>query len=122
MHNEDRIIGEWYTEDQRSIIEVSKHKGQFYGKITWVESGKPRKDIHNSDESVRDRLITDVYVMRDFIYNHVSNEYEEGLIYNIGNGKEYSGKIYFKDNNTIIVRGFVGISLFGKDLELTRKI
>ena len=120
MHDEDRIIGEWYTEIRRSIIEVTKLAGKFYGKITWVESGKPRKDIHNSDESKRDKLITEVYVMRDFVYNKANGEYEDGYIYNISNGKEYCGKVYFKGENTIIARGFIGFSLFGKDMKLTR--
>ena len=41
-------------------------------------------------------------------------------IYNPEDGKEYNCKMTLKDPNTLEVRGYVGISLFGKTQTWTR--
>jgi uncharacterized protein (DUF2147 family) len=47
--------------------------------------------------------------------------WEGGWIYDPDSGTTYSGKITLVDRNTVRLRGFVGISLFGRTLELHRQ-
>lgn len=42
------------------------------------------------------------------------NEWIDGTILDPNSGKEYSCKMKLKDNNTLEVRGFLGISLLGR--------
>ena len=43
------------------------------------------------------------------------NVWEDGKIYDPENGKTYSCKITMKTNGDITVRGFIGISLLGRN-------
>ncbi len=49
-----------------------------------------------------------------------ANEWEDGHIYSADEGATYSAKMALLDANTLKVRGFVGISLFGKSQVWTR--
>ena len=42
------------------------------------------------------------------------NEWEEGKIYDPKSGNDYSCEIKMTDANTLEVRGYVGISMFGR--------
>ncbi|HLS31549.1 MAG TPA: DUF2147 domain-containing protein [Flavobacteriaceae bacterium] len=43
-----------------------------------------------------------------------SDTWKGGTILDPNNGKEYKAKITLKDENTLEVRGYIGISLFGR--------
>ncbi len=47
--------------------------------------------------------------------------WDGGWIYDPDSGTTYSGKITIVDRNTVRLRGFVGISLLGRTLELHRQ-
>lgn len=46
------------------------------------------------------------------------NKWENGKIYVPRSGKTYSVSVHLQDINTLIVRGFFGIELFGDSLTL----
>jgi uncharacterized protein (DUF2147 family) len=48
------------------------------------------------------------------------NKWEDGKIYDPNNGKKYSCNMKLKDNNTLEIRGYIGISLFGRTEVWTR--
>lgn len=58
-------------------------------------------------------------LMYNFKYEG-GNVWGDGKIYNPEDGKEYNCKMTLKDPNTLEVRGYVGISLFGKNQTWTR--
>ena len=41
--NADAITGIWYTENDRSLVEVWKSNGLYYGKIIWVRDSLDEK-------------------------------------------------------------------------------
>jgi uncharacterized protein (DUF2147 family) len=47
-------------------------------------------------------------------------EWKGGDIYDPESGKTYSSYMYLKDRNTLKVRGYVGVSLFGRTETWTR--
>jgi uncharacterized protein (DUF2147 family) len=58
-------------------------------------------------------------LLRDFVFDG-DDTWEDGEIYNPKEGKTYSCKITFDEKDKIKVRGYIGISLFGKTVYWTR--
>jgi uncharacterized protein (DUF2147 family) len=52
-------------------------------------------------------------ILKDFIYKG-KLEWGDGTIYDPKNGKTYRCVINMKDDNTIDIRGYVGIKTFGR--------
>ena len=96
----DDIIGIWLT------------GGKEPAKIQIYKSGDP-------DKSKRNSPIIGLVMLTDFKFDG-DDEWKGGDIYDPESGKTYSSFIYLKDNNTIRVRGYVGISLFGRTETWTR--
>ena len=123
--NADSIVGEWYTEGERSVVAISRCGDLYCGKIIWLkapkdEAGKDKVDVKNPDEAMRGRPILGLPLLRDFKYKG-ANEWEGGKIYDPKNGKTYSCKMTL-EGNTLQVRGFVGFSLLGRTTVWTKKI
>jgi uncharacterized protein (DUF2147 family) len=119
----DAIVGKWYNTEKDAQVEIFKEGNKFSGKIIWLQdpkddAGKPKVDLNNSDVSKRQRPIIGMKLLENFKYN--GGSWEEGTIYDPKNGKTYSCIIKKKDNKTIEVRGYVGISLIGRTVEWTK--
>ena len=79
-------------------------------------------DEHNPDKSKRQDKMCGHLMMGGF---HPSKSkditWDGGWIYDPDSGSTYDGKITIVDQNTVKLRGFIGISLFGKTLVLRRQ-
>lgn len=126
--NADDILGIWLNEDKDAHVNVYKENNLYYGKIVWLkdpideETGKPKLDDENEDESLRDRPIMGLMLLRDFEFDG-DDEWEGGRIYDPKNGKDYKCYIEFKDDddkNLLKVRGYIGVSLLGRTTYWTR--
>lgn len=121
----DAILGEWYTEEERSVVEISRCGDLYCGKIIWLkypkdEFGNDKVDTKNPDESLRNRPLLGLEILKNFRHKG-SNEWEGGKIYDPKNGKTYSCKMTL-EGDTLKVRGYVGVSLIGRTTIWTRKI
>ncbi|MCH7401733.1 DUF2147 domain-containing protein [Belliella kenyensis] len=120
--NADDILGEWYTTEKDAKIKIFKSGNKYSGKIVWLkepnENGKPKVDENNSDKSKRGQPIQGLELLSDFEWN--GKVWENGTIYDPSSGKTYSCTIKKKDDKTIDVRGYIGISLAGKSVEWTK--
>ncbi|MCH7410504.1 DUF2147 domain-containing protein [Belliella sp. DSM 111904] len=118
----DDIVGEWYTTEKDAKIEIYKSSGKYNGKIVWLkepkENGKLKVDENNADKSKRAQPIQGLELLSDFEWN--GKVWENGTIYDPSSGKTYSCTIKKKDDETIDVRGYIGISLAGKSVEWTK--
>jgi uncharacterized protein (DUF2147 family) len=120
------IEGEWYTEEKDAIITVYKSKqNTFYGKITWMESpndenGNPKTDPENPNEKLRSRSRMGMTMMYNFIYDE-SDKWNNGEIYDPKSGNTYKGTLTMVSENKLDLRGYVGISWFGRTSHWTRK-
>jgi len=120
----DDITGIWLTGGkQPAKIQIYKSGEKFYGKIIWLknptENGKQRVDINNPDETKRSNPIIGLVMLNGFKFDG-DDEWKGGDIYDPESGKTYSSYLYLKDKNTLKVRGYVGISLFGRTETWTR--
>jgi uncharacterized protein (DUF2147 family) len=120
----DDIIGIWLTGGKEPAkIQIYKTSEKFYGKIIWLknptENGKPRVDSNNPDNGKKNNPIIGLVMLTGFKFNG-DDEWKGGDIYDPESGKTYSSFIYLKDKNTLRVRGYVGVSLFGRTETWTR--
>jgi uncharacterized protein (DUF2147 family) len=115
----DQIEGLWYNDVKSGKIEITR---QFYGKVVWLkepnEFGKPKVDRLNEDPKLRTRPRLGLPVLNDFVKDG-DNKYDDGTIYDPLNGKTYSCKITYKGKE-LDIRGYIGISLFGRTTTWTR--
>lgn len=116
--NTDAIIGEWLTQSKDGKILIYKQGTKYFGKIIGGNS-EGRKDTNNPDEKLRNQPLIGKVILNNFVFDGKS-KWEDGTIYDPNNGKTYSCVIKLKNNNEMEVRGYVGISLFGRTDMWTR--
>ncbi len=120
----DDIIGLWLTHGKEPAkIQVYKSGEKFYGKIIWLQyptkDGKQRADANNPDKAKRNNPIVGLVILKEFRFDG-DDEWKGGDVYDPENGKTYSCYLTFKDKNTLKVRGYIGVSLFGRTELWTR--
>lgn len=122
----DDIVGTWLTSGKEPAkIEVFKSGDKYYGKIAWLknptDNGKPKLDSRNPDPGKRNQQIIGLLILTGFKFDG-DDEWEGGKIYDPESGKTYSCYISLKDKNILKVRGYIGISLFGRTEIWTRTL
>ncbi len=122
--NSDAILGDWYTAEGTSIINIFKCGDNYCGKIVWLknpktEDGLDKIDAKNPDEKLKNRKLMGLEILTGFKYKN-DNKWEDGKIYDPKNGKTYSCKMTL-EGNELKIRGFIGIPLFGRTTVWTRK-
>lgn len=124
--NPDAIIGSWKNGEGTGIIQIYKNGDKYQGKIIWLkepndpETGKPKLDKNHPDEANHKRPVMGLTNMWGFRYTD-KNEWTGGKIYDPKNGKTYSCKVAMENNNTLKVRGYIGVSLIGRTDTWTRQ-
>jgi uncharacterized protein (DUF2147 family) len=114
----DAILGVWESGSGKARVKIDKAAEKFTGRIVWLrepnnDEGKPKTDKNNPDEKLRSTPLLGYRMLRDFQYKG-GKTWEEGTIYDPENGSTYSCTIKMTDENTLDVRGFIGVSLFGR--------
>jgi len=107
--NADEVVGLYWSPKKDAKIEIFKRGNRYYGKSTWVAS--MRKDFKNPDESLKNREVLGIELLTGFSFNEDS--YTDGKIYDPESGKTYDCKMTLTDK-ILKVRGYIGISLFGR--------
>jgi uncharacterized protein (DUF2147 family) len=113
----DAILGSWVNPSGEDHILIYKKGNKYFGKLDWIkypndDQGKPKTDKNNPDASLRTRPELGLELLKDFTFDG-DNLYIDGTIYDPKNGKTYSCKMTL-DGNSLKIRGFIGISLFGR--------
>jgi uncharacterized protein (DUF2147 family) len=118
------ILGQWYSENNESLIEIYQKNNKFYGKLIWLKepnrNGKPKMDDKNPDTKLQSRPLLDLVILKDFTFNG-SDEWEDGKIYDPKSGKTYDCFMKLDNKNKLKIRGYIGISLIGRTSYWTRK-
>ena len=114
----DLILGVWESGSGKARVKIDKLGEKYFGRIVWLrepnnEEGKPKVDKNNPDEKLRNTPLLGYRMLKDFVYTGEKN-WEEGTIYDPENGSTYSCEITMTDENTLDVRGFIGLSVFGR--------
>lgn len=105
----NEIIGLYWSPKKDAKIEIYQKGNQYFGKSVWVVT--QRKDIKNPKESLRSRDVLGIELLTGFSYE--KGIYAGGEIYDPESGKTYDCKMSL-EGNKLKVRGYIGISLFGR--------
>jgi uncharacterized protein (DUF2147 family) len=120
----DKIVGVWESGNGKARIKIDRTGDTYTGKIVWLreplnEEGKPKVDKNNPDETMRSTPLLGYKLLKAFRYKS-DLTWEEGTIYDPENGSTYSCSIRMTDPNKLDVRGYIGVSLFGRTDVWTR--
>lgn len=119
------ILGEWITIDDKTgnemgVVEIYKKGNDIYGKIIEIKDNEHRnKECTKCDGVDKDKPLLGLIIIKKL--SKVDDVYSGGTIIDPKNGKEYRCKIYLAGNNKLVVRGYIGISLFGRSQTWNRK-
>ena len=113
------VIGTWATDEDKSHVEIAPCGLKFCGIIVWLkepldEDGKLKHDANNPNKNLRDRSIIWLPLFANVVASTKGNVWEDGTIYNPEDGKKYSCTLTLLDTETLKVRGYVGLPMFGK--------
>jgi uncharacterized protein (DUF2147 family) len=75
--------------------------------------GNPRLDINNPNPELRNAPLRGFRMLKDFVYQG-DDSWEEGTLYDPNNGSTYNGIIKMRDDNTLDMRGFIGVEALGR--------
>lgn len=111
----ESILGEWCTQKEENrpparVRFVRAQDGTYMGILSW--SSEPRKDVNNKDPKLRERSVVGIVLMWNLRYD--DGEYVGGYVYNPEDGGTYRMHAEVLSPESLKVRGYLGISLFGQ--------
>ena len=124
------VVGLW--RDDGSILLVQRADDSLHARLialrpaetTYTEdenapwpAGSPRRDDRNPDPSQRDRFLMGLQLLQNYQFN---SGVWQGDIYDPGSGKTYSSTMKISRAGDLQMRGYVGISMFGRTVTYTR--
>tara|TARA_Y100000589_G_scaffold332251_1_gene390785 strand:+ start:2983 stop:3405 length:423 start_codon:yes stop_codon:yes gene_type:complete len=120
------ICGIWVEEKKESHIEIYETDNNKYeGKIIWLAepfdiNGNMKVDKKNPNKELKNRPIYNLIIIKDLVSIN-SVQWSHGTIYDARSGKTYRLNATLKDHNTLILKGYIGLSFIGKSTKWTRR-
>ena len=111
------IVGRWKTIDDEtgkavSIVEIYESKGKIFGRVAELLNPSDRtKTCSKCDGSDKDKPIMGLVVIKGLLRDE--NAYK-GKILDPKHGRVYECIVKLESRDKLKVRGYVGISLFGR--------
>jgi uncharacterized protein (DUF2147 family) len=124
------ILGPWKTDGGDSRLELFRCGEKICGKIVWLKHpnyinskdgpvGKTKVDRKDPNPALRSRPILGLHVMKGLIAKG-GNRWENGTCYDPETGKSYQCKMQLVSPSRLELRGYIGVSLIGRNFVLTR--
>lgn len=110
----DALLGKWQTKEKKATILVTKVGNLYEGHIIGLRPGREHiLDVKNPDPKKRTRKVMGVKMLRHFHYKG-DGRWKKGKIYDPVSGNIYKSSIKMEDENTISIRGYVGVPALGR--------
>lgn len=116
---EPGIAGYWATGTQGVIVRIEPCDGSVCGRLVALRPGGLTEDLNNDDESLRVRRLCNLVILEGF-RQESPTEWVDGEVYDPESGNTYSGSMTLESADTLDLRGYVGIPLFGRTETWTR--
>ncbi len=115
---QNKYVGMWKNLDdedgkEKSHIKVYTEGNELKATVVKLLPGAKLKKCESCKGAMKNRSIEGMDIMTG-MKKQSDGTYSGGTIVNPKNGKEYKCTISLDDDNTMRVRGYVGISAFGK--------
>ena len=111
------IDGRWLTQKGDGWIRIQIVGDSLEGSVAGSPDPKQREerkfDDRNPDTNLRTRRLEGLTIMTGFEYEG-DGHWSGGTVYDPNSGKTYKCTVKQLDANTLKIRGFIGISLFGR--------
>ena len=114
----DPAFGFWLVENRRAIVEIHACGEAACGRLAWLmepheADGRPKTDMNNPDPALRSRTLCGLPLIRG-LAREEPGAWAGGEIYNARDGSVYGVRLGLEAADRLEVRGFLGISLFGR--------
>ena len=112
------IFGKWKTVDdetgmENGIVEIYEKAGKVYGRIIEIlEKEKKYFKCEMCEGEDKNKPVLGLVIIKGL--KRKGDFYEGGKITDPKNGKSYHCKMNLEGKDKLIVRGYIGISLFGR--------
>ncbi|MFZ4679179.1 MAG: DUF2147 domain-containing protein [Flavobacterium sp.] len=112
------IFGKWKSVDdetgmENGIVEIYEKAGKVYGRIIEIlEKEKKHLKCEICEGEDKNKPVLGLVIIKGLKKN--GDFYEGGKITDPKNGKSYHCKMNLEGKDKLIVRGYIGISLFGR--------
>lgn len=113
------VIGKWKTIDDvtgqaKSIVEIYEKSGKIYGKVIEIFDKNRANDLCTkcTEDNDKNKPILGLTIIKDLKKD--GDEYSSGKILDPKTGTLYKCSITLEGTDKLKVRGFIGISLFGR--------
>jgi uncharacterized protein (DUF2147 family) len=112
------VIGKWKTIDDetgkaKSIVEIYEKSGKIYGKVAAILEAEHRDKVClNCSGEDKNKPILGMIIIKGLTKE--GSEYSSGKILDPKNGKLYKCYITLESKDKLKVRGYIGVSLFGR--------
>ena len=117
------VEGRWLSGDGEGWIEIQLVGESLIGVIAGSPNNKkgdpPRFDDLNPDPELRSRALDGLTIMSGFTYAG-DGRWVDGRVYDPDSGNTYKCTLTQVDRDTLKLRGYIGISLFGRSDTWTR--
>ena len=127
IHKSDDILGIWLNQEATGKIQIYKEGDKYFGKLVWLRTpldsvtGLPRTDKENPDAKLKSNPLIGLVNLKNFVFDG-EEEWSGGTIYDPKNGKTYKCYIRFESQNRLKIRGYIGISLLGRNTFWTKSV
>ena len=123
---EPAAVGFWLNQAQGWVVETKLCSSGLCGYLVGFRKnnipGHVARDRKNPDPKERDKPLCGLMLLGSFQPSkNEPGKWEDGWVYDPENGSTYTGNAEMIDPNTIKLRGYVVIPLFGRTLTLTRE-
>ncbi len=105
--------GLWLTENERSVIAVKPCAEGLCGTVHWIIKDGMQFDEKNEDPAKRGQPMCGLKILWGF-QQETANNWIDGHIYKADDGDLYNATLQLLPKGTMLVRGYVGMPLFGK--------
>ena len=113
------LAGLFWSPDKDAKIQFYPKGNAICAKIVWLEH--PGKDVNNPDQAQCERNLLGLEIFKDFRPSE-GNTWVDGTVYDPDSGNTYRGKLWLSPEHPgrVSLRGYIGISLFGRTEYLER--
>lgn len=116
--------GVWFDHTKRGAVEIFKCGRALCGRIVWMKnplkpSGKPFRDLRNSDKSLRNRTICGMQMIGE-LRKTGRRTWQGGWIYDPERGQSFSLQVIQRGKDRLTITGYLLAPAFGKSFRWVR--